>query len=252
MKWLLDANGNIVMRNGQPVLVRDDGSEMEFDGPAALSKITALNRENQTFRTDLKTAQTKLEAFGDADPESIEEFLSEMEALGGKDGLEALKQTSKVDLEGFKKTINQTWEEKLNAQKTAHATELAKKDGHIYKLEVSNKFTASPFIAEKLTIPPDMAEATFGQNYKIEDGVLTPYLNGEKIWSKKAPGELADFDEAMEVMVTNYQHRDRILLGSNAKGNGTQQRNQQTNNNKDQNSNLSSVQKIAAGLAELG
>lgn len=42
MKLKLDADGKVVVENGMPVYVHDDGKEIPFDASAALSKITAL------------------------------------------------------------------------------------------------------------------------------------------------------------------------------------------------------------------
>jgi hypothetical protein len=76
-------------------------------------------------------------------------------------------------------------------------------------------------IAEKLAVPADMVQATFGNRFKIEDGKVVAYdANGNKIFSRARPGELADFDEALETLVEQYPYKDHILKGSGANGGG--------------------------------
>jgi hypothetical protein len=41
MKLKLDANGNVVVENGMPVYIHDDGKEIPFDAVAAMTKITS-------------------------------------------------------------------------------------------------------------------------------------------------------------------------------------------------------------------
>ncbi|WP_367869728.1 DUF6651 domain-containing protein, partial [Pseudomonas lundensis] len=69
----------------------------------------------------------------------------------------------------------------------------------------------------------DMVQATFGQNLKVEEGKVVAYdTQGQKIFSRSRPGELADFDEAIETLVSQYPHRDHILKSSDANGGGAQ------------------------------
>ena len=45
MKLKLDENGHVVVSDGKPVYVHDDGKEIPFDAPAAMQKISGLNAE---------------------------------------------------------------------------------------------------------------------------------------------------------------------------------------------------------------
>ena len=69
-----------------------------------------------------------------------------------------------------------------------------------------------------------MVQARFGSAFKVEDGKIVAYDNaGNKIFSRSRPGELADFDEALETLVDQYPYKDQILKGSGASGGGAQQ-----------------------------
>ena len=50
MKLKLDANGHVVVENGMPVYIHDDGKEIAFDAAQAVSKISSLNGEAKTHR----------------------------------------------------------------------------------------------------------------------------------------------------------------------------------------------------------
>jgi hypothetical protein len=83
------------------------------------------------------------------------------------------------------------------------------------KAEISKAFET------KLAIPPDMVEARFGKAFAIEDGkIVAKDQNGNKLYSASNPGELAGFDEALEMLVNAYPYKEQILKGSGASGSG--------------------------------
>ena len=214
MKLKLDAQGHAVIQDGKPVYIHDDGSEVPFDAPAAMVKITELNSESKNHRLEAKAAKEKLSAF-----EGIEDPAAAMKALQTIKNLDDKKLIDAGEVDKVKKAVSEAYEIKLaDANKI-----IGEKDGHIYKLEVSNRFSSSKYINEKTVLPPDIAEATFGRNFKIENGKVVGYLNGNPIYSKQKPGELADFDEALPTMIDAYPAKDRILKGSGASGSGAQQ-----------------------------
>jgi hypothetical protein len=66
-----------------------------------------------------------------------------------------------------------------------------------------------------------MVQALFGQRFKVEDGKIVGYdPSGNKVYSRTKPGELAEFDEALEMMVDAYHYRDNVLKGTNSSGSG--------------------------------
>jgi hypothetical protein len=86
---------------------------------------------------------------------------------------------------------------------------------------VTNKFSQSKFVQDGLVIPPDFAEARFGKSFKIVDGKVVAHDGqGKPIYSRKRPGEIAEFDEALEVLVDEYPEKARILKGAGASGSG--------------------------------
>jgi hypothetical protein len=73
-------------------------------------------------------------------------------------------------------------------------------------------FETSKFVADRLTVPVDVALAAFGPSFKVEDGKFVAHdQHGMKLYSYTRPGEAADFDEAMERLVSQYPEKEKIL-----------------------------------------
>ena len=227
MPFKYDAEGRIVTLevNGQklPVFVHSDGKETPFDGDGTIGTITRLNGEAKQNRERAEAAETRSKLF-----EGIED------ADAARKALETVKNIKDGDLiaagkvEEIKAAAKRAAEEQVTAANRSHAEELtrtkAERDGlqaTLYDERIGGSFDRSKFITDKLAIPGDIAKAAFGKAFKIEDGKTVAYdATGNKIFSRVRPGDLADFDEALETLVENYPHRDQIMKGSGASGSG--------------------------------
>ena len=240
MKLKLDDKGNAVIQDGNPVYIHDDGTEAAFDAKAAHVKIATLTREAAERRTKLQEAEAKLQSF--AGIENPEAALKAMQFAASMDGKKVM------DDEGIQKLIQAALkpvQEKLTAAEKAAAD----KDGHIYKLEVSNKFQSSQFVKEKLLTPPDLLEAAFGKHFTIEGGkVIAKDASGNPIYSKINAGEPAGFDEAIQVLVDSHPSKDSLYRASGASGAGSHQSN---NGGGNRQRVKSSVDKIKSGLSKM-
>lgn len=222
MKLKLDDKGNAVLVNGLPVYIHDDGKEVPFDANAAVEKITALNNESAKHRHEAKTALEKLSVFEGIDPGIAKKAIELTKNLDAKKLIDA------GEVEKVKESIAKAYDAQTGEMKTSYEKKLKElskdvesKDAAIFTLMVTNKFSQSKFVADALTIPPDFAEARFGRSFKIVDGKVVAYDgNGKQIYSRKRPGEVADFDEALEVLVDEYPEKARILKGAGASGGG--------------------------------
>lgn len=214
MKLKLNDQGFAVVQDGKPVYVDDAGTEIPFDAPAAMQKITELNSEAKKHRLEAKEAKEKLATF-----EGIEDPAAAIKALQFAQSMEGKKVMDDEAIQKLVANAVKPVQEKAAALEAA----MAEKDGHIYKLEVSNRFQSSPFIKEKSIIPPDMLEATFGKNFKIENGrVLAFDGSGNQIFSKVKPGEPAEFDEAMQALFDSHPLKDSLYKASGASGSGAE------------------------------
>lgn len=218
MKLKLDANGNAVVQDGKPVYVKDDGSEIAFDVVGTTTTIARLNAEAKTHREGKEAAEGKLKLFeGIDDPAAAKTALDTLSKLDQKKLIDA------GEVDRVKAEISKAFETKLT-EATGKAQAL---EQQLYAEKVGGAFARSKFITEKLAIPPDMVEARFGKNFAIEDGkIVAKDQNGNKLYSASNPGELAGFDEALEMLVNAYPYKDQILKGSGASGSGAGQSNQ--------------------------
>lgn len=212
MKLKLDEAGHVVVQDGKPVYVHDDGKEVAFDAVATVSTISRLNGEAKTHREGKEAAETKLKAFeGIADPSAA------LKALDTVSKLDQKKLVDAGEIDTVRSEISKGYETKLSEA----ATRLQALEGQLYSEKIGGSFSRSKVITDKFAIPADLVQARFGSAFKVEDGKVVAYdPNGNKIYSRARPGELADFDEAIESLVDAYPYKDQILKGSGASGSG--------------------------------
>jgi hypothetical protein len=224
MKLKVDEAGHVVVSDGKPVYVHDDGREIPFDAPATVATIARLNGEAKGHREAKEALEAKVKAF-----EGIDDPAAAMKALETVKSLDAgqLVQAGKVD--EIKAAAVKAYEEQAKAAAKAHADEMARVKAELEALtgryhgeKIAAQFAGSKYIADKIAVPADMIKAAFGSQFKVEaDGKVVAYdPSGNKMYSLAKPGELADFDEALEMLVGSYAHRDHILKGSGASGSG--------------------------------
>ncbi|MBM1196761.1 DUF6651 domain-containing protein [Pseudomonas weihenstephanensis] len=212
MKLKLDENGNAVLQDGKPVYVHEDGKEVAFDAPGTVATITRLNSEAKGHRERAENAEKAVKAF-----EGIEDPAAAKKALATVANLDAKTLVDAGEIEKVKAEISKAFQLQLD-EVTGKAQTF---EQQLYAEKIGGSFSRSKFIADKLAVPADMVQATFGQNLKVEDGKVVAYdAQGQKIFSRARPGELADFDEAIETLVSQYPHRDHILKSSGANGGG--------------------------------
>ncbi|QMT41247.1 DUF6651 domain-containing protein [Neisseria shayeganii] len=214
MKLKLDDNGNVVLQDGKPVYVHDDGKEIPFDAPAAMQRISALNAEAKGHREAKEAAEAKLKAFdGIDDAEAAKKALATVQNLDDKKLIDA-GEADKVKAEVIK-----SYEEKLAAAEAA----TAKVQAQFHSELIGGSFARSKVIADKLAIPADVAQAFFGKHFGISDDgrIVAKDAHGNEIFSRTNPGEKAGFDEALEALIDAYPNKDSILKGSGASGAGT-------------------------------
>lgn len=212
MKLKLDEQGHAVLQDGKPVYVYEDGREVAFDAPATVGTITRLNSEAKTHREGKEAAEKALKAF-----EGIEDGAAAKKALELVANLDAKKLVDAGEIEKVKGEISKVYQSQLDEANT----KLSTFEKQLYEEKIGGAFSRSKMIADKLAIPADLVQARFGNAFKIEDGKTVAYdHHGNKIYSRVRPGEIADFDEALESLVDQYPHRDSILKSSGQSGSG--------------------------------
>lgn len=201
------------VQNGLPVFTHDDGKEVPFDAAQALGKIRELQGEAKNNRERAEAAEKVVKAFEGVDPAAAKDALDKIKTIDAKKLIDA------GEVEKVKAEISKAFEEKLSAADQRAAA----LESELYGEKIGGAFARSQFAAEKLAIPADFVQARFGQQFKLEEGKVVAYdSNGNKLYSRAKPGELAAFDEALEMLVEQYPQRDHILKGSGHNGSGKQ------------------------------
>lgn len=212
MKLKLDEKGNVVVQDGKPVYLKDDGSEVPFDVAGTLATISRLNGESKSHRERAEAAETQLKNFaGIDDPEFAKQSMQTMKNIDAKKLIDA------GEVEKVKGEIAKAYQSQIDEYKAQAETFQKQLHGEI----VGGSFARSKFIGEKVAIPVDLVQAKFGSHFAVEDGKLVAKdQNGNKIYSPSNPGELAGFDEALEHLVKQAPYANQILKGSGASGSG--------------------------------
>lgn len=232
MPWKIDSAGNMVVQEGNPVWIYEDGKEAGFNAEFALKRIGELKQEAKDNRLKAAEANNQLKIVADAGIEDLEKFIKEAQKA-----LDIVKDLKDGDLvkAGEVEKIRAKYEEQaeakvkkvkeaLEAQVNEANDKLKNKDLAIRKLLVKGAFDASEFIREQTVLFPDMAYMYFGGQFEVvEQGedlkVYALDKSGERMLSLKNPGQYADPEEAIEMMVMDHPQRDKILIRG-AKGSG--------------------------------
>lgn len=213
MKLKLDENGHVVVVDGKPVYVSDDGKDVPFDVAGTVATISRLNGEAKKHREGKEAAESALKAF-----DGIDDADAARKALGIVKNLDQKKLVDAGEIDKVKAEAIKAVEEK-------YAPVVAERDtlrGALVSEKVGGSFARSKMIAEKLAIPADLVQARFGDAFKVEGNDLVAYdKGGNKLYSRANPGELAGFDEALEMIIEAYPYKDSILKGTGAAGSGS-------------------------------
>lgn len=212
MKLKIDESGNAVLQDGKPVYVYDDGKEIAHDAAATVQTISRLNAEAKSHRERAEAAEKIIKKF-----EGIDDPVAAIKAMETVANLDAKKLVDAGEIEKVKAEISKAYQ----AQVESVTSERDTFQKQLYDEKIGGSFARSKLIAEKMAIPSDLVQARFGNAFKVENGAIVAYdHSGNKIYSRVKPGEIADFDEALETLVDAYPHKDSILKSSGASGGG--------------------------------
>lgn len=198
----------------KPIYIHDDGKEAPHDAAHTVATISRLNGEAKTHREAKEQLEAKFKGFeGIEDPAAAKKALETLKNFDDKKLVDA-GEVEKIKLEAIK------------AVEEKYAPIVQERDAFQSQLHnelIGGGFARSKFIQDNIAVPVDMIQATFGKNFQIESGkVVAVGADGQKIYSRTRPGEIADFDEALETLVGGYQYKDSILKGSQSQGGGFQ------------------------------
>jgi len=205
--WKLDTDGNIEVKDGNPVYVDSTGAEKTVGGDT----ISKLNGEAKAHREAKEAAETKLKTYEGLDAEKAREALLTVSKLDAKTLIDA-GEVDKV----------------RDEMKTQFTEQLAEKDGKITELtkagdnmRIEQVFSSSEFVRDDIAVPRDMFESTFRKNFKVEDGEIKAFdNNGNQLMSKERVGEHATPEESLKILVDTHSQKDQILKADGKTGSG--------------------------------
>jgi hypothetical protein len=230
MKLKID-DGKVVLKDGLPVYIYDDGTEAAFDAKATLDglnkRISNVTEEKDRFFKKATDYETKLKPFEQIDPAKYTEYekivknLNDQQLLDQK-GIETLKNTMRQTFDEEKKAVERKFQTEIQTeQQTAK-----KMQDLVYDLVLKNKFANSTewFGTEKskTIYPAEDAAMIFGKHFEVEIkdnnvNLIAKDAAGNVIMSKKNHGEAADFDEAISQLV-EARAKKYSILRSNGPG----------------------------------
>lgn len=207
----IDGTTYAAVQDGKPVFV-DGGKEIPMDVPKMAETITARNGEAMAHRKARETAEAALKGF-----EGIDDPDAARKAMAIVANLDAKKLVDAGEVEAVRAAAIKAVEEKYSPV----LTKLEQTEAALRQEIIGGNFARSKFISEKIAVPADMLESKFGNHFMIEEGrMVAKDKNGNPIYSKSQPGEIAGFDEAIEALIDQYPHRDNLLKGRGANGTG--------------------------------
>jgi hypothetical protein len=232
MKIKLDDKGNATLTETGHIVFQDtDGKDLPVDVPGLYAKVEELNAESARHRkqrNELRDKYKILETIEDLPKwkADAEKALTTVKNLKDKELVDAGK------IEQIKSETIAAKDTEIAQIKTEFTTALVAKDEallvagrQIRDLTIGSQFRTHPYFIgtaqqpPKTFLLPDIAESRFGSHFKLEAGkngasaVVGYDAKGNQIYSRKRPGELADFDEAIVRIIDEYPQKDEIMRG---------------------------------------
>jgi hypothetical protein len=220
----VDGQPLAITKDGKPLYIDDtNDKELTFDPEETAKTIRQRNHEAANHRQEKEKLAEQLKRF-----EGIEDPDAARQALETVANLDTAKLLDVGKVEEIKKGVEDAakkkYEGELNNVKTL--LDNTKKEADTLKTTlqretIRNAFATSKYISEKLSLPAPAVQRIFEDHFKVEDGKIVAYdSDGHKLYSQEKPSESPGFDEAIGMIVSNYQFRDNILKSSGHQGGG--------------------------------
>lgn len=219
MKLKIDqATGKAEVKDGMPVYVGDDGTETTFDLPKLLSTAHATREERDRIEREAKALRESMKQFGSTE----EEIKAAIEKLRIARNLDDKKL---VDAGKVEELVSQRLKEATTAwesEKSALAKEKDEARATVRRLLISSKIAGSSVLSDYLPTP-DLIELALGEHFDVDGDRVVAYRDPktkERIYSAKDPGQLADVDEALAILLKAHPNHDKWKKSANASGSG--------------------------------
>lgn len=213
MKWKLDEEGHVVLKDGNPVLADDNGTELVVNS----NTVVELRNEAKGHRVEKEKALERLKPYEGLDPEVARKAVETVGKLDAKQ----LIDSGKVD--EVKRQITEQFQSQINGKEA----KLKETEARLNNVLIDNVFNGSEFVRNSVAIPVDIFRDSFSKFLKVEEGqVVAVGKDGNRLFSKKNAGEYATPEEALQILVETHPQKDTLLkadtgAGSGSKGGGS-------------------------------
>lgn len=205
--WKMDGD-HLVLQDGNPVWIDTNGAESVLKRDT----VSRLNGEAKDWRTKYETASGTLKTFEGLDPAAAREALDKLKLIDQKKLIDA------GEVETVRNTIKTEYEKQIQERDNANGALQNRINGMI----LDAAFTSSKYISENVAIPNDVFRAAFGKHFEVKDDkIVSKDAAGNALTSKKNIGEPASFEEAIEMILEAYPHKDSILKAQEHRGSGS-------------------------------
>lgn len=208
-----DKNVPVVNDKDLPVFINDeDNSEVAFDPDDARKTTAQLRAEAAQSRTKLNETTTTLKKFEGIDPALYAENAAIVEKIKDKKLIES------GEADKLRSDVTKQYEDQLKTERDKNTSILNNWNDE----KITNAFLGSKFVNEKVAVPADMLKASFGNRFKVEDGVIRAYNpDGTPVMSKAKIGDFAGVEEAIEIFVTSHPQASALLKSGQRSGGGS-------------------------------
>ena len=204
------------------------------------------------LEAQLNAVNEKLKLFEGIDAAKVKTLMAEQEEIERK----------RLIAEGDFTRLTAQMAERHTAEKTTMMEQIAAATGaaktlqqQIADLTVGGSFTSSKFVTEDLTLTPNKARVIYGAHFEFKDGKVVgfdkPAGASDRTMLVNSTGDALTFEDAMKKIVDADPDRDELIRSKMKPGAGSAPTKPSKKGDSDQNSGLSGVEKIAAGLKAL-
>lgn len=207
MAWKINEEGVVELKDGNPVYIDASGAEKTV----AVDTIARLNREAQEHREAKQAALAKLKEYEGLDAVKAREAIEKLAQYETQVKLDEGK------LEEVKSTITRQFQTQLE-EKTKAYSDLQKQHEDLL---ITGVFANSEYIRDNISVPRDLFEAKFRNNFRVEDNKVVVYGNdGNRLYSQERAGEFATTEEGMRILTESHPHKDSLIRANNGSGSG--------------------------------
>lgn len=222
-----DESGNAVLKDGLPIFVQEDGTDIIINPDTMFSKIKELNAEAKNRRLETKELTEKFESLKNIEDitdwkNKADKALETVANLGDAEFIkvgevEKLKKEMQVGFATDKQNmLNQFSDAKTEFNKT-----VKEKDSNIFNLMVSSQFATSEYFSgtnPKTILPANIAQSHFKDHFSVKKTdagkliVVGKDKNGAVI--NGLDGEPANFQTAIKKIVEESEMKTQIMRSS--------------------------------------